>query len=146
MHPASHRDAHLSRRFRQSARAGRPSPIRAFYDSYYPLAKYRNFFAADLCERALNQFGSDEFERLAPEQRTRIIEKGLSKGGTIGRLYTGAIFLTQIAFYAGIYDADRGCPLIGFDGRYRFRSVADTSYPNPGSFSARATTVDGNPV
>jgi hypothetical protein len=122
-----------------------PNLIRAFYDSYYPLAKCRNFFAADLCQRALNRFGTDDFERLAPEQRTGVIESGLSQSGTIGRVYTGAIFLTQIAFYAGIYDADRGCPLIGFDGRYRFRSVAQTSYPNPGSFLARARTADGNP-
>ncbi len=123
-----------------------PNLVRAYYDTTYPLAKYRSFLAADLCRRSARRFGTKRFDGLAVEQRTTVVEEALAGDGTSEKLYGGAIFLAQVAIYAGIYDDERGAPLIGFEGRYRFRGVAATTYPVPERFLAREITLDGNPV
>lgn len=123
-----------------------PDLIRAYHDTRYPLGKYKSFLAADLCRRTWERWGTDEFHRLPLSLRTEIIQIAVRSGGTTARLYHGAIFLAQIAFYAGIYDDAKGCALIGFDGRYRFRGIEATTYPDPGRFLARALTGDGNPA
>lgn len=123
-----------------------PDLIRAYHDTAYPLGKYRNFLAADLSRRAWDGFGTDAFHQLPLEQRTEIIRCAVASGGTTARLYHGAIFLAQIAFYGGIYDDAKGCPLIGFEGRYRFRGIEATTHPAPERFLARAITHDGSPA
>ena len=123
-----------------------PDLIRAYHDTAYPLGKYRNFLAADLSRRAWDGFGTDAFHQLPLEQRTEIIRCAVASGGTTARLYNGAIFLAQIAFYGGIYDDAKGCPLIGFEGRYRFRGIEATTHPEPERFLARAITHDGSPA
>ena len=75
-----------------------------------------------------------------------MVESGLSADATTERLYRGAIFLTQIACYAGIYDPEGGCPLIQFDGGYGVRGLDATTYPEPERFLARSVTRDGNPA
>ncbi len=125
---------------------GDPDVSRVFYDEFYPLAKHRTFFAADLCDRAARETGSGRFESLALEERERIVGHALAEGGLITRLYSGAVFLTQIAILAGIYDSETGCPLIDFDGRFRPRRLADTTYPEPEQYLPLPTTADGNPA
>src|SRR3990172_2165184 len=120
-----------------------PSLIRAYYDTYYPLARYRDFLVADLCERSRDPFRIERFDRLSPNQRTAVIHSGLDQGGTTARLYNGAIFLAQIAVFGGIYDDERGCPLIGFEGRYR--GLDAVSYPDPERFLPRSSSADGHP-
>ncbi len=120
--------------------------VRIYFDRYYPFAKYRNFFVSDLCQRGLEQYGSVAFERLTVAQRTEIIRAGLAHGGVTRRLYTGAVFMAQISCYAGIYDDDRGCPLIDFEGNYRDRLPSGVSFDAPGRYLARAITSDGNPA
>lgn len=127
-------------------RIDEPDLVRPFYDSYYPLAKCRGFFASDLCNRTMRHYSSFDFERLSIQQRTKIVAEGLAEGGTTGRVYTGAVFLTQIAVYAGIYDPDRGCPLIDFDGRYRPQDRKAMAYPNPERFLPHSISGDGNPA
>lgn len=119
---------------------------RACLDPDYPLAKYAGLLASDLCKRSKQMFADPNFEALTLDQRAAVIENALQADGTTARLYDGAIYLSQVAFYAGIYDDDRGCPLIGFEGRYRFHGLEATSYPHPERFLARAITVDGNPA
>jgi hypothetical protein len=123
-----------------------PDLVRAYYDPYYPLAKYVDFFASDLCGRSERLFGDSAFDRLTPEERTRVIQDGLAADHTTARLYNGAILLGQVAFYASIYNDTKGCDLIGYEGRYQFRGLDAITYPQPESFFARATTADGNPV
>lgn len=123
-----------------------PNLVRAYYDDDYPLARYRGFLAADLCARAERLFGRDRFDRLGPEQRTAVVQDGLGADAVTRRLYRGAVFLAQIAVYAGIYDDARGAPLSRFEGRYRFPGIAATTHPNPERFLARAITPDGNPA
>ena len=126
--------------------ADHPNLVRHFYDDDYPLAKYRGYLAADLCQESVDRFRIPAFDQLPLAQRTKIIESKLASGGVTRRLYRGAIYLTQIACYAGIYDADRGSPLIDFDGRCRNPSVADSTYPMPHRFLSHETTLDGNPL
>lgn len=123
-----------------------PDLIRAYHDTTYPLGKYRSFLAADLSRRAWNGFGTDAFQELSLEQRTEIIRCAVASGGTTARLYHGAMFLAQVAFYSGIYDDAKGCPLIGFEGRYQFRGIEATTYAEPERFLARAVSRDGNPA
>ncbi|MGH7568020.1 MAG: hypothetical protein ACREL9_03470 [Gemmatimonadales bacterium] len=122
-----------------------PNLTRVFGDPFYPFAGYGAFFASDLCRRATKCFGA-AFDRLTAEQRTAVIQHGLHADATTKKLYTGAVFLAQIAVYGGIYDAERGSPLIDFEGSYRFRGRRFYTYPDPERFLARALTPTGNPA
>lgn len=114
-------------------------PARALRDSRYPFAAYAQFFASDLTERARERYG-EAFHRLTVEQRTRVISDGLGADATTRKLYRGAIYLTQIAVYAGIY-GDDGCALIDFAGRFR---GGDVSYDNADAFLPTPLTTSGN--
>lgn len=126
-----------------AAPADDPDLIRAFTDPDYPFAPYAAFFAADLVRRGQDRYGTP-FERLTPEARTTVVGDGLAADATSRKLYTGAIALAQIAFYAGIYDARKGCALIGFEGADHWHPLADITYPDPARFLAEALTPDGN--
>ena len=120
---------------------GTSDPARALLDRRYPFAKYAPFFAADLSHRAARRFAGSAFASLDLAQRTAVIMEGLEGDATTRKLYRGAIFLTQVATYAGIYDGDAGCSLIDFPGRYRGGEV---SYPDPESFLPQSLTAQGN--
>ena len=117
---------------------------RPFYDERFPLHRYRNFLASDLCARSERLCGTDRFELLGQEERARVVEDGLAADAITEKLYTGAIFLAQIAFFAGIYDEESGCTFLDFEGRFRPRPLAEQTYPDAERFLARAATVDGN--
>lgn len=123
-----------------------PNLTRAYFDPALPLARYGGFLAYDLCQRANRAGGVRTFDRLDAAQRRAVVADALAAGGTTGRLYRGAVYLTQIALYAGIYDDARGDPAIAFPGRYRLRALSETSYPDPSRFLPVASTVDGNPT
>lgn len=123
-----------------------PQLVRAYYDPYYPLAKYTDFLASDLSRRAEQRFGTAAFDRLTVDERARVIQDGLEADRITARLYNGAIFLAQVSFYGGIYDDAKGCSLIGFEGRYRFRGVDAITHPEPERFFARSISSDGNPA
>lgn len=126
------------------ADTGAPDLARVLTDSDYPFAPYAGTFAADLDGRARRLCGVSRFDLLEPAERTRVVQDGLRADGATRRLYAGAIFLAHIAFYAGIYSED-GCNLIGFDGRFRFRSLHDLRYPDTARFATVETSSDGNP-
>ncbi len=123
-----------------------PHLVRAFGDPAYPFAAYRSYFASDLSHRGAARFGEPAFDRLTPAQRTLVVADGLRADATTRKLYTGAIFLMQLSYYAGIYDPATGCPLIGFEGVYRFRGPDAITHPDPERFFAEMITRDGNPV
>jgi len=124
---------------------GDASIFRPLTDPELPFRRYSAFLAADLNRRARGAFGRD-FDRVTPGQRMEVVERALAADGTTAQLYGGAVYLVQIAYYAGIYDDQRGCPLIGFDGAYRFRGVEATSFPDPDHYLARQVSPDGNPA
>jgi hypothetical protein len=121
-----------------------PNLVRVYHAPFFRFAPYAFYFVADLYQRAANMFGVERFDALGVTERTRVIEAGLDADSTTRKLYTGAIFLAQISFYAGVFDDDSGCPLIDFEGRYRLRPLAELRYPNPGEYLAGERTLDGN--
>jgi hypothetical protein len=120
---------------------GTADPVRALLDRRYPFAKYAGFFASDLSRRAERRFGSAAFASLTLEQRTAVVMEGLEADGTTRKLYRGAIYLTQVSIYAGIYDDEAGCSLIEFRGGYRGDAI---SYADPESFLPTPQTASGN--
>ena len=124
--------------------ADAPDAIRIFHDRAYPFARYAKFFAGDLCRRAAHRSGGRTFDQLTPEERTAVVQQGLAADGTTRKLYGGAIYLIQIATYAGVYDDRGGCALIGFDGGYHVRPRTENTYPDPDRFLASASTASGN--
>lgn len=90
-----------------SASADDPNLTRAYVDPAFPLARYRGYFASDLCQRAMRVGGVRTFDRLDAKRRHAVVAAAAADRGMTGRLYRGAIYLTQIALYAGIYDDDR---------------------------------------
>src|SRR5438094_414585 len=121
-----------------------PDLVRALTDPDYPFAQFAAFFAADLTRRGERRFGEPAFERLTPDQRAAVIRDGLEADATTRKMYNGAVTLAQVAFYAGIYDAQRGCALIGFEGGYHWHPLSEITYPDPALFLAAALTPDGN--
>jgi|SRR5437660_6526429 len=121
-----------------------PDLVRAHTDPAYPFAQYAGFFAADLSRRAARRFGARAFERLDVGERTAVIAEGLAADATTRKLYSGAVVLAQIAFYAGIYDPRKGCPAIGFEGGNHWHPLTDITYPDPERFLSHTRTADGN--
>jgi len=119
--------------------------VRVFDDPQYPFAPYRAFFASDLCRRAEDCFGATRFDSLTAEARARIVEDGLHGDAVARRLYGGAIFLAQVAVYAGIYDDVRGGRAINFDGANNGFAPEALTYPVPEWYLPAASSLDGNP-
>ncbi len=126
------------------AAADDPDLVRALTDPDYPFAQFAAFFAADLTRRGERRFGEPAFERLTPDQRAAVIRDGLEADATTRKMYNGAVTLAQVALYAGIYDAQGGCALIGFEGGYHWHPLSEITYPDPALFLAAALTPDGN--
>lgn len=100
-----------------------PNICRIFSDHYYPFHKYCGFFVSDLCKKSKRRFYTENFHQLKLEERTSIVKEGLRDEFTTSRLYTAAIYISQVSFYSGIYDDDKGCELIDFEGRYGFMNT-----------------------
>lgn len=117
---------------------------RMYYDADYPFYPYTGFLLYNLTARSTRLFG-DAFDRLDPARRTSVLVDALAADDTTSRLFKGAILMAQVSYYAGIYDPDRGCPLIEFPGRNRGYSAAEISYPDPKEFLGTESVTDGNP-
>ena len=115
--------------------------VRAYRDPKMPFASYAPFFASDLCRRTRERFGHREFDVLTGAERERIIADGFTGDATMRKLYSGAVYLAQISFYAGIYDDEGGCPLIDFPGRFRGEVV---THSEPERFLPLGLTTSGN--
>jgi hypothetical protein len=118
---------------------------RAFWDPAYPFAGHRAYFASDLCRRAAALHAGSRFHTLSSADRKRVVREALRADSITKRLYEGAIYLTQVAVYAGIYD-DRGVGVIGFEGANPGFPAENLTYAGPCSFLPAARTSDGNPV
>lgn len=123
-----------------------PHLTRVFCDDFYPFHSYCGFFLSDLADTTRYLVGHDDFARLELTDRTAVVERGLQKGGSTGRLYTGAVFMAQLSFYAGIYDDERGCPLIEFGGANGGRRPNTMVRAEIAGHLAPTLTTDGNPA
>ena len=118
---------------------------RVFSDAAFPFAPHRGYFASDLCRRAAARRSDSRFHTLSPEDRRRVVREGLRADSITRRIYEGAIFLTQIAVYAGIYD-DKGAGVIGFEGANAGFPAEDLTLAGPRSYLPASRTDDGNPI
>jgi hypothetical protein len=150
-YPSEFRDDELVRRILESFTdavvpgTGDPAELtRPLYDERFPLHSYLGYFASDLSRRARDACGNHRFDLLSRSERTRAIDAGLRADDTTMQLYSGAIFLVQVGFYAGIYDDEKGCPEIDFDGRFRPGSFSERTYARVKEFLGEEMGRDGN--
>jgi hypothetical protein len=123
-----------------------PALVRPFYDQHYPLAQFRGLLAADLARRARARAGETHLDRLSLADREAIVREGLHGDSVMRRLYTGAVFMVQLAALGGIYAETAEVPLLGFEGQYQFRGIAAITYPDSRRFLAASISPDGNPA
>jgi hypothetical protein len=114
---------------------------RIYTDDTYPFAPYAATFVADLQTRAQRISNGLGFEQMELAARTQVIQEGLNADFATRKLYTGAVFIAQVSYYAGIY-TDNGCSMIQFDGH--FVPGHEITYRNTQRFATRALTRDGN--
>jgi hypothetical protein len=120
-----------------------PNLCKIFCDDYYPFHKYSGFLISDLCNKSKKLFGNEHFDELSLDDRTKVIASGLADDSTTNRIYTAAIFITQVSVYCSIYDDDRGCSLINSPGSYGFVD-AEMFHPNNQTYLAKEITSSGN--
>lgn len=116
---------------------------RIFNDSFYGFDQYCGFFVSDLCTRSEKMYGKKSFCDLTADQRTDVILSGLEADATLNKIYSAAIFMSQVSYYSSVYDDERGCELIEFNGNSSFE-YSELSYKNPKLYLASEVTVDGN--
>lgn len=114
----------------------------ALQDPAYPLASYAGYLASDLDKRARSAHHCP-FADLSCVDRAAVVASGLAAGGVTGKLYAGAVYLTQIAVYAGLGSPD-GRPMppeaIHRDAISR-RALA---FPSEVGRTPRQLTLNGN--
>jgi len=111
----------------------RPRPprrrlTRAFTDPIIPLL-HTPVLCGDLARRGQGATARPSSASLRKPGRRRGRRPAADE--TSRKLYSGAIALAQIAFYAGIYDAARAARIIGFEGADHWHPLADITYPIP---------------
>lgn len=117
---------------------------RIFSDEYYSFKPFCCFFIADLCAKSKELFGTDEFFSLDEGKRTIIVIAGLNGNSMIKKLYTAAVFMSQVSYYSGIYNDDEGCRLIGFEGSNSGFTEDEMFYPDAIKYLATEITPTGN--
>ena len=120
-----------------------PDICKIYCDEYYPFHKYCGFFISDLNSKSKKIFNSENFYELSYQQRTEVIQAGLDDDSTTERIYTAAIFITQVAVYCSIYDDERGCNLIDYKGNYGFMD-AEMFFADQKKYLAQEITSTGN--
>jgi hypothetical protein len=116
---------------------------RIFSDSFYGFNKYCGFFVSDLCTRSKKMFDKNSFCDLTAEQKTEVVLSGLNADTTLNKIYSAAIFMSQVSYYSSIYDDENGCQLIDFNGPTSFVN-SEMSYKNPKVYLASEITENGN--
>jgi len=120
------------------ARRDDPDLVRAFADPRLPFRELRGYFVYDVGSRT-----GDRFSELPLARRTLVVEEGLAADDVTARLYRGAIFLAQAAFYGGMYGAG-DCAMIDFPGPNRGFPLAVKCYVDARSWLATESSTDGN--
>lgn len=118
-----------------------PGLTAVFYDKYYRFTKFRKILVNDIINQTRKLFSVNSFETLQREGREKIVQHVLNVGGIMKKVYSGAIYLTQITAYAGLYNRNYSSPIIDFKAEYSFEP---TSYPNYKDFLGDNQTIDGN--
>ena len=122
---------------------GATCPGQALVDPDFPLADHAPWLLDDLRERSRAR--GAEFPGLSPEDRQAVVAEGVGASGVTSRVYTGAVFLTQIAAFSALYDESGAAPLIDFPGPNRGYRRSEITYPEPEEFLGRERSATGNP-
>jgi hypothetical protein len=120
-----------------------PDLSRIFRDEYYKFSKYSGFFTSDLCSKSKKLFNIENFSKLTLQQRTKVIQSGLEDDPTTAKLYTGAIYMAQVAYYSCIYNDEKTCEVIDFSGSYGFMDN-DMFYNDCNKLLGDEITFSGN--
>ena len=120
-----------------------PDLCRIFNDDYYKFKKYCGFFTSDLCSKSKKLFNIENFSSLTLQQRIKVIQSGLEDNSTTAKLYAGAIYMAQVSYYSCIYNDNKSCELIDFQGSYGFMNT-DISYNDSEKLLADEITFSGN--
>jgi len=120
--------------------------VRRFADPALRFADYRAALAADLMRHAQQRADTDRFDRLTVTQRLEIVQEGLDGGAVSARLYGGAVFLSRIVYFCGLWNEQGACEFIGYPGAYTFAGYEALTWPEPDRFLPAAITADGNPA
>ena len=110
-------------------------------EKFYGFKRFKLLLLADLRFRSKRIHGVGSFRKLNPSQRSEVIADAIRSGGTIRRLYSGAIQILQLGFYTGYMRQPEGCDDIGFASVYDYRP---TSHPESELFFGRELTNGGN--
>jgi len=93
-----------------------PRHVDVLWDPFYGFERYNPLFL-DLLHTTSDDLYGRPFTQISHAQRERVVQSILDDGGIGADLVNGALVAVQCSFYAGITDADSGCPTIGFHGR-----------------------------
>ena len=119
--------------------------IRMMLDPWYGFAAYAGYFTSELNRVAQRRYGRS-FPGLRPEEQHAIVAAGLAGGGVTARLYTGAVFLAQVASLAGVHDDAAGSPVLQFPGATGMLHAQTGHHPDAAAFRASPVSFDGNPA
>lgn len=112
------------------------------FDPAYPFYSYVSIFISDLDKTAARLNKGKRFTMLRESERKLVIIRQL-KEPLVNRLYSTAIWFTQVICFTGMSRSDRSCPVIGFEPELpEIKNII--SYTNPGDFTGRSVTANGN--
>lgn len=108
-----------------------PELLILFKNPDYGLRRGVGILINDLQKKSSKQFGA-RFETLSTQQRSQIIECGLSNSKRlIRKLHSAAIYAAQLTFYCGFYQDPEVCDLIEYQSQFQ---MEETAYPNSEDF------------
>jgi hypothetical protein len=119
--------------------------VRMYHDEHYPFFPYTGYLVFDLARRTARRGLAGSFGEIPADQRTAIVGEAVSSDDTTSRLFKGAMLMAQVSYYAGIYDPEKGCPLIEFPGRNNGFRPEEISYPDAEEYLGDPVSADGNP-
>lgn len=111
-----------------------------YYDPEYPFYKYVSVFVADLHLQARKGYGKNRFEQLSLPQQQELI-RHRSGDLIIGKLYSGAIWFTQVIIFTGMAHPEGKSDILEFEGPYTRQNY---SYENPEEYLGNNLTENGN--
>ena len=90
--------------------------VDVLWDPFYGFDGYVPLLLDTLHTESDRRYGQP-FTSIDHAQRTAVVSSILQDQGIGADLVNGAIMAIQCSFFAGITDAEKGCPTIGFYGR-----------------------------
>ncbi|MCX8106227.1 MAG: hypothetical protein N3D80_10205 [Ignavibacterium album] len=97
--------------------------IRIFRDEFYGFNKYVGFFISDLCSRSKMLFNQEKFSSLTIFQKEEVINSAIDDDSLINKIYTAAIFMSQVSVYCSIYEDGKISSLLDSVEKYSFNNV-----------------------